>query len=81
MMLALYCWKWRVVLLYSGRWDVQRKCQLLLMRKYLSLDEMDAGKIEGVEDSFREAIFSTAPRLSHDAFMSAHYGLGNIWGM
>ena len=32
---------WRIGRLASGTWDVQRQLQILLLRKYLSMDELD----------------------------------------
>ena len=32
---------WRVGLFSSGAWAVQRQLQILLLRKYLSMDELD----------------------------------------
>jgi hypothetical protein len=52
---------WRSEIIYSGRWDVQRTMQQLLIRKYLELDEFDSAS----KESFREAILRTSVDVRH----------------
>ena len=83
--------EWRAQMLYSGRWDVQRKLQMLLIRKYLTLDEADLGALSNsallkrqggnLEDTFRIAILETAVDLSSNCFLAAHCALGELWGI
>jgi hypothetical protein len=44
-MLVFLAWEWRAWMIYSGRWDVQRRMQMSLIRKYLSLDMLDMEEV------------------------------------
>ena len=91
LMLVCHLVNWRVEVLYSGRWDVQRKMQMLLIRKYLSLDELDLDALSqsrlleqqggSLEDTFRQAISATAVNLSKDCYLACHYALSSLWGV
>lgn len=60
----------RANLIFSGRWDVQRQLQMLLVRKYLSLDVADLDLLWNAEEKFRTAIVDVRARgepvESHD---------------
>lgn len=71
----------RCNMIYSGRWDVQRKMQMLLVRKYLSLDELDLEGLADVEEQFRHAILRTASRLSSDCYNALHSALSSCFAI
>lgn len=80
-MITFLGWEFRMPMIYSGRWDVQRRMQMSLVRKYLSLDPMDMEDVPGLEDRFRQAIFSTAPALSNECFMACHNSLASVFSI
>ena len=67
------------------------KMQMLLIRKYLSLDELDLDALSqsrlleqqggSLEDTFRQAISATAVNLSKDCYLACHYALSSMWGV
>ena len=87
--LACDLFRWRVGLMCTGRWDVQRRLQMLLLRKYLSFDEIDLSsmsitnsiqKTEGsLDEVFRHAILTTSGELSRDCFLCSLHALSSIW--
>lgn len=79
--MCMKLWDFRTPMLYSGRWDVQRRLQMALIRKYLSLDPVDLEDIPEVEERFREAISTTAVDLSNKAFIQAHNVIYNVFGV
>ena len=80
-MVVIQLVSFRANMLYSGRWDVQRKMQMLLVRKYLSLDELDLLRIGNVEEQFRHAILRTASRLSSECYQALHSALSSCFAI
>ena len=82
MMMGLYLLSMIVSQWFHAGWDVQKRMQRNLTRKFLSLSDRDHAALDPTNrDAYRVAISKTCSKLTGQAYGGFHSFLANVWNL